>query len=46
MSTRLNHREPFSLTRLVAEHAACAPDSLAVTAGVERLTYSELELRS
>ena len=46
MSTRLNHREPFSLTRLVAEHAASAPDSLAVTAGAESLTYSELELRS
>jgi amino acid adenylation domain-containing protein len=46
MSTRLNHREPFTLTRLVAEHAASAPDSLAVTAGADSLTYSELELRS
>lgn len=46
MPTRLNHQQPLSLTRLVAEHAASAPDSLAVAAGAESLTYSELELRS
>ena len=46
MSIRLNEREIFSITRLVAEHAAAAPDSLAVKAGAESLTYAELELRS
>ncbi len=46
MSIRPNDREIFSITRLVAEHAAAAPDSLAVKAGAESLTYAELELRS
>src|SRR5579859_3107333 len=46
MSSRLNEREIFSLTRLVADHAASAPDSLAVKAGAESLTYAELDLRS
>lgn len=46
MSSRLNEREIFSLTRLVSEHAACAPDALAVKAGAESLTYAELDLRS
>jgi amino acid adenylation domain-containing protein len=36
----------FSVTRLVAEHAASSPDSLAMVAGAERLSYAELDLRS
>jgi amino acid adenylation domain-containing protein len=46
MSTRLNQGEIFSVTRLVAGHAASAPDSLAVMAGAESLSYAELDLRS
>ena len=46
MSSRTNERGIFSVTRLVAEHAACAPNSLAVKAGAESLTYAELDLRS
>lgn len=34
------------LPQVVAGHAASSPDSLAVAAGAETLTYSELELRS
>jgi amino acid adenylation domain-containing protein len=36
----------FSIPRLVAEHAASSPDSLAVVAGAERLSYAELDVRS
>jgi amino acid adenylation domain-containing protein len=42
VSTRPN----FSLTQRIAEHAASAPDALAVQSGSERLTYAELDLRS
>ncbi|MFZ0806658.1 MAG: non-ribosomal peptide synthetase [Candidatus Sulfotelmatobacter sp.] len=45
MSTRLNDLS-FPITRLVAEHAAAAPNSLAVKAGRESLSYAELERRS
>ena len=45
MSTRLNDTT-FPIARLVAEHAASAPDSLAVKAGAESLSYAELERRS
>jgi amino acid adenylation domain-containing protein len=38
--------QEFSLARRVGERAASAPDSLAVAAGAERLTYAQLELRS
>lgn len=46
MPTGLNDKEVFSVTRLVTAHAASAPESLAVTAGAERLTYAELDMRS
>ncbi len=46
MSTRPNEREIFSVTRRVAEHAASVPESLAVKAGSESLTYAELDLHS
>jgi amino acid adenylation domain-containing protein len=38
--------QDFSLAQRAAEHAASAPDSLAVAAGAEALTYAELDLRS
>jgi amino acid adenylation domain-containing protein len=46
MHIRRNDQRTFSVTRLVAEHAASAPQSLAATAGAEKLTYAELDLRS
>jgi amino acid adenylation domain-containing protein len=50
MSTRLSPSGiaamEFTVPRLVAQHAAASPDSLAIAAGAERLTYAELELRS
>lgn len=46
MPIRLNKNEVFSVTRRVAEHAASFPDSLAVNAGTESLSYAELDLRS
>ncbi len=45
MVTRLN-QEALSVSRRVAEHAASRPDSLAVKAGAESLSYAELDLRS
>jgi amino acid adenylation domain-containing protein len=45
MPTRLNDSS-FPIARFVADHAAAAPDSLAVQAGAESLSYSELERRS
>ena len=45
MSTRLSDLS-FPVAQLVAKHAASAPDSLAVKAGAESLSYGELELRS
>ncbi len=36
----------FSIPRLVAEHAASSPDSLALVAGAESLSYAELDRRS
>jgi amino acid adenylation domain-containing protein len=42
MSTRRD-RQVFSITRLVAEHAASSPDSLAVQSGGESLSYAELD---
>jgi amino acid adenylation domain-containing protein len=45
MVTRLNH-EALSVTRRVAGHAASAPNSLAVKASAESLSYAELDLRS
>jgi amino acid adenylation domain-containing protein len=44
MVTRL--KQEFSLSQLMAEQAASAPDSLAVKTGGESLTYAELEVRS
>src|SRR5258708_7356444 len=53
MSTRLsisdrslNDPMIFSIPRLVAEHAASSPDSLALVAGAESLAYAELDRRS
>ncbi len=45
-TTRPNGLAAFSVPQRVAEHAATAPNSLAVEAGAERLTYGELEKRS
>jgi len=45
MSTRPSDRT-FPIGRFVAGHAAAAPDSLAVKAGAESLSYAELERRS
>jgi len=45
MSTRPSD-STFPIAQLVAERAASAPDSLAVKAGAESLSYAELELRS
>ncbi len=42
----MSTRHSFSLTRRFAERAASAPDALAVQSGSERITYSELDLRS
>jgi amino acid adenylation domain-containing protein len=39
-------RPSFSLTQRFAEHAAASPDALAVQSGAEKITYSELDLRS
>jgi len=44
MSTRLD--QFIEIGRQVAQHAASAPDSLAVKAGAESLSYAELEARS
>jgi amino acid adenylation domain-containing protein len=48
MSTRLSGiaAMEFCVPQLVARHAASSPDSLAMVAGAERLSYAELELRS
>lgn len=46
MFTRPNDQQPISIARRVAEHAASAPDSLAVVAGAASLTYAELDRRS
>lgn len=45
MSTRPNNLS-FPIARLVAEHAAAVPHSLAVKAGAASLTYAQLERRS
>jgi amino acid adenylation domain-containing protein len=42
----IRNSESFSITRLIAEHAAASPDSLAVMAAGEGLSYAELDLRS
>jgi len=46
MPIRLDRNEIFSVTGRVAELAASSPDSLAVNAGTESLSYAELDLRS
>jgi len=44
MPTHLNQN--LQISRLVAQHAAAAPDALAVSAGTDCLSYAELEFRS
>lgn len=44
MSTHLD--QLVEIGRLVAQHAASAPDSLAVKSGAESLSYADLEARS
>src|SRR5205823_1437946 len=50
MSTRHSFRGmaamEFSVPQLVGQHAASSPDSLAMAAGAERLSYAELDRRS
>lgn len=46
MTTRVNDPQVLYVTQRVAEHAASAPDSLAVKTDTERLTYAELEKSS
>src|SRR5215467_5743883 len=41
-----NQLPKFSVIERIAAHAACAPESLAVAADSENLTYAELDLRS